>query len=107
MTPLFESMAAAIRAGDEALFKAQWHPEGYEKNLTGSSGLSGRDVFEQGSRKKWFLQPDLAKAVDGIVPCEVWAWEKAKGVDRIYIRVADGLILGGGESLDEVKALRR
>ena len=34
-------------------------------------------------------------------------WEKAKGVDRIYIRVADGLILGGGEDLDEVRALRR
>ena len=108
MTPpiaLFERMKTAIEAGDEALFKAQWHAEGFESNLTGSSGLAGRDVFEQGSRKKWILKPDLAKAVDGIVPCEIWAWEKAKAVDRVHILVVKDLVLGGGENLDEVRAL--
>ena len=111
---LFENMKKAIEAKDEALFKAQWHAQGFEKNLTGGSGLAGTEVFSQGARKKWYLKPDPAKAVAvaetaSIVPCEVWAWEKAKAVDQVHILVvkadAGWVVLGGGEKLDQVRAL--
>lgn len=112
---LFENMKKGIEGKDEALFKAQWHAEGYAKNLVGASGLEGADVFSQGSRKKWYLKPDLAKAVAlgegaaSIVPCDVWAWEKAKAVDQVHIlavKTEPGWrVLGGGEKAEEVRAL--
>lgn len=111
----FEAMERAIRDKDEAPFKARWHAQGYEKNLVGGSGLAGKEVFGQGSRKKWFLKPDLSKAKvfgDGaavIVPCEVWAWEKGKAVDKVdllLVQVKDAyVVLGGGEKRDEVEKL--
>ena len=111
----FEIMEKAIRDKDEATFKARWHSLGFEKNLVGGSGLAGKAVFEQGSRKKWFLKPDLSTAKilgDGaavIVPCEVWAWEKGKAVDKVdllLVQVKDAyVVLGGGEKRDEVESL--
>lgn len=111
----FEAMEKAIRAKDEAAFKARWRIEGFEKNLVGGSGIPGKEVFEQGSRKKWFLKPDLDKAKvleDGaaaIIPCDIWAWEKEKAVDRVdllLVREKDGyLALGGGEKREQVDAL--
>jgi hypothetical protein len=111
----FETLEKAIRDKDAAAFKARWHALGYEKNLVGGGGLAGKEVFDQGSRKKWFLKPDLAKAkvlADGaavIVPCEVWAWEKAKAVDKVdllLVRDKDAyVVLGGGEKRDQVEAL--
>ena len=118
-----DAMENAIRTSDETLFKAQWHVEGYAKNLVGSAGLSGEDVFKQGSPKKWFLKPDLTQAQvlgDGaavIVPCAVWAWEKDKSVDKVRIvlvktevKIVDKtktvyLVLGGGEKPAPVEAL--
>ncbi|MEZ0230764.1 MAG: hypothetical protein ACAI25_19245, partial [Planctomycetota bacterium] len=84
----FENMEKAIREGDEKLFKAQWHAEGYEKNLVGGSGVAGAGVFKQGSRKKWYPKPDHAAAKEisegvVIVPCEIWSWEKEKSVDKV------------------------
>ena len=111
---LFQNMQKAIEGKDEALFKAQWHAEGFEKNLVGGSGLAGTEVFSQGSRKKWYLKPDLAKAVAvaetaSIVPCEVWAWEKEKAVDKVHILAVKvdqaWVVLGGGEKPDQVRAL--
>ena len=112
---LFENMKKAIQAKDEALFKAQWHAEGYDKNLVGGSGLSGGDVFGQGSRKSWYLKPDLAKADalgDGaalIVPCVVTAFDTDKSLDRVGIVVvkaeAGWRILGGGEKREQTYAL--
>lgn len=111
----FEAMEKAIRDKEEAPFKARWHGQGFEKNLVGGSGLSGKEVFGQGSRKKWFLKPDLSKAKvlgDGaavIVPCEVWAWEKEKAVDKVdllLVQVKDAyVVLGGGEKRAEVENL--
>ena len=118
-----DAMEKGIREGDEKLFKEQFHAEGYAKNLAGGSGLAGENVYKQGTRKKWFLKPDLAKAQvlgDGaavIVPCEVWAWEKEKSVDQIELllvkaEVKDGektktvyVVLGGGEKRAQVEAL--
>lgn len=112
---VFETLKKAIEGRDEALFKARWRAEGFEKNLVGGSGLAGADVYAQGVRKKWYLKPDLAKAValgDGaasLVPCEVYAWEKAKAVDRVVVVVvktdAGWAALGGGEKETEVRAL--
>ena len=111
----FEAMEKAIKDKDEAGFKACWRPEGFEKNLVGGSGLPGKAVFEQGSRKKWFPKPDLEKAKvleDGaavIVPCEIWAWEKGRAVDKVdflIVREKEGYrALGGGEKRDQVDAL--
>ena len=112
---LFEELEKGIRENDPALFKSRWHAEGFEKNLCGGSGLAGKEVFAQGTRKKWFLKPDLANArpaAEGavvIVTCQVWAWEKGKAVDKVelvLIQEKDGyLVLGGGEKRDDVDAL--
>lgn len=111
----FDAMEKAIKDKDEAAFKARWTPEAFEKNFVGGSGLAGKAVFGQGSRKKWFLKPDLEKAKvleEGaavIVPCQVYAWEKEKAVDKVdmlLIKEKDGyLVLGGGEKRDQVDAL--
>ncbi len=112
---LFAALERGLREQDEAAFKACWTPEGYATNLVGGSGLEGREVYDQGTRKKWFLQPELAQITslsDGaalIVPCQVWAWEKAKAVDQVdllLVREADGYrVVGGGERRGEVEAL--
>ena len=114
---VFDALEKAIRGGDEAAFKARWHPEGFDANLVGRGGLAGREVFAQGARKKWFLKPDLARARalgDGaarIVPCDVWAWERGKAVDKVellLVRDKDAwLVLGGGEKAADVEALAR
>jgi len=111
----FEAMEKAIKDKDEAAFKARWHAAGFEKNLVGGSGLAGKEVFEQGSRKKWFMKPDLAQAKllgDGaavIVPCQIWAWEKGRAVDKIDLLVVKDkdsyVVLGGGEKRAQVDAL--
>lgn len=111
----FDAMEKAIKDKDEAAFKARWTPDGFEKNFVGGSGLAGKAVFGQGSRKKWFLKPDLGQAKvleEGaavIVPCQVWAWEKEKAVDKVdllLIREKDAyVVLGGGEKRDQVDAL--
>jgi hypothetical protein len=111
----FEAMEKAIRDKDEAGFKSRWHAQGFEKNLVGGSGLAGKEVFDQGSRKKWFMKPDLAQTKvlgDGaavIVPCEIWAWEKGRAVDKVdllLVKAKDAyVVLGGGEKRPEVEAL--
>jgi hypothetical protein len=111
----FDAMEKSIREMDETAFKSRWHAEGFEKNFVGGSGLAGKAVFGQGSRKKWFLKPDLTQAKilqEGaavIVPCLVWGWEKEKAVDKVnilLIKEKDGyLVLGGGEKREQVDAL--
>jgi len=112
---LFDAMEKGLLEKDEPAFRACWTPEGYATNLVGSSGLEGREVFDQGMSKKWFLKPDftqaeiLAEGAALIVPCQVWAWEKERAVDKVdllLVRHQDGLrVLGGGEKRAEVKAL--
>jgi hypothetical protein len=112
---VFDDLEKGLKSPDEALFKGRWHAEGYEKNLCGGSGLAGSAVFGQGSRKKWFLKPDFAQTVslgEGaalIVPCQVWAWEKEKAVDKVdmlLVKETDGWkLLGGGEKRVQVEAL--
>ena len=108
---VFADMENGIRKTDEDLFKKHWTAEGYNQNLVGKSGLSGARIYEQGSRKKWFLKPDYSKTVKQgnveIYQCEVYAWEKSKAVDEIFLAVStkDGKVLGGGEDLSEVKKL--
>jgi hypothetical protein len=111
----FEAMEKAIKDKDEAAFKACWQPEAYEKNLVGGSGLAGKAVFAQGTRKKWFPKPDLEKVKileDGaaaIIPCEIFAWEKDRAVDKVdflLVKGKDGYqALGGGEKREQVDAL--
>ena len=112
---IFDVLEKSLRTPDEAAFKAPWHPDAFEKNLVGGSGIPGKSVFGQGSRKKWFPKPDLSKAQavgDGsavIVPCEIWAWEKEKAVDKVdflLVKEKDGwVVLGGGEKRAQVEAL--
>lgn len=109
MKTIFADMENGIKNQDENMFKKHWHPDGYSENLVGGSGLAGNRVFEQGSRKKWFLKPNLEKTetVDKveIVETEIYAWERDKTVDEIHLAIAEGKILGGGEDLSEVKSL--
>ncbi len=72
-------------------------------------------MFAQGTRKKWFLKPDLENArvaAEGavvIVVCQVWAWEKGKAVDKVelvLVKDKDGIVvLGGGEKRADVDGL--
>jgi hypothetical protein len=111
----FDAMEKGLRGSDEALFKAQWHAEGYDKNLIGGSGNTGARVYKQGTRKKWFLKPDLpgttvlAKGEAVIVSCDIWSWEKDKAVDRVdalLVKVKGTYVmLGAGEKRAEVDAL--
>jgi hypothetical protein len=115
MAAPFAAMEKALRAPDETLFKAQWHPEGYVRNLVGGSGLAGENVFRQGSRKQWYPKPDFAKATvrpDGalaIVPCKITSWktnESVDAVDVVLVQVKGAyVVLGGGEKRSEVDAL--
>jgi hypothetical protein len=112
---VFDDLEKGIRDNDEPRFKGRWHAEGYEKNYCGGSGLSGKDVFGQGARKKWFLKPSLPQArgpEDGavvVVACEIWAWEKGKAVDKVeMVLVKDKeayIVLGGGEKRADVDGL--
>lgn len=110
---VFADLENGIRKTDEDLFKKHWTAEGYNQNLVGKSGLSGARIYEQGSRKKWFLKPDYSKTIKQgnveIFFCEVYAWEKSKAVDEMYLAIADTngnpKVLGGGEDLSEVRAL--
>lgn len=115
LSAVFDALEKSIKEKDEAAFKARWHAEGFEKNLVGGSGIPGKGVFSQGSRKKWFPKPDLSKTTvlqDGaavIIPCEIYAWEKDKAVDKVdflLVKDKDGyVVLGGGEKRDQVDAL--
>ncbi len=111
MNRVFVDMENGIRKNDEELFKKHWTPAGYNSNLVGKSGLQGYRVFEQGSSKKWFLKPDYSQTITQgkieIYQCEVYAWEKSRAVDEIFLAVSaeDEKVLGGGEDLDEVKKL--
>jgi hypothetical protein len=112
---LFDAIEKALRAADEPAFKAQWHPDGYDKNLVGGSGNTGASMFRQGSRKKWFPKPDLAKATTlasgdaVIVPCEIWSWDRNKAVDAVDALVVKVkgtyVMLGSGEKRAQVDAL--
>ncbi len=59
MKRTFDAMDKALAGSDADAFAALWHPEGFAANLVGSSGLSGRQVYGQGSRKGWFLKPHM------------------------------------------------
>jgi hypothetical protein len=117
MAALFATLEAALRAGDEAAFKAGWHPDGYTENLVGGSGVSGERVFKQGSHKQWYLKPNMSmlkspgRCGPWIVPADIWSWRDERAVDHVDVSLIwhDGawLILGAGEEPAEVEALAR
>jgi len=109
---IFDKMEQALKNGDESLFKAQWHPEGYRNNLVGGSGLAGENVFSQGNGE-WFLKPDMQAVTerDGvrIIRTDIWSFEEDRAYDEVYTAVVQQdekfLVLGAGEAIDEVEAL--
>jgi hypothetical protein len=109
MKTIFADMEKGIKNQDENLFKKHWLNEDYEENLVGGSGLAGHRVYEQGSRKKWFLRADFAGAETfgrvEIVPAAIYAWERDKTVDEIHLAIGDGKVIGGGEDINEVRSL--
>ncbi|MFZ5784814.1 MAG: hypothetical protein ACOY3Y_00095 [Acidobacteriota bacterium] len=117
MERLFQSLEKAIRDAQEPPFKKGWHPEGYAKNLVGGSGLPGAAVFKQGTRKQWYLKPDLkafkttGRGAPYLVPCDIWSWKQSKAVDHVWAAlIYQGrawVILGAGEKLEEVEALAK
>jgi hypothetical protein len=109
METIFADLENGIRDQNEDLFRKHWYGEGYDENLVGGSGLTGKRIYQQGTRKKWFLRANFDKAETlgkvEIVATDIYAWERDKTVDEIHLAVADGKILGGGEDLVEVKLL--
>lgn len=110
-----KAMEKALREKNEKLFAKQWLPLGYQKNLVGGSGLAGRKVYRQGSRKGWFLKPNwkqltsVDRAPPWIVPCDVWSWKKKRAVDKVWLvfgwQGKRSIVLGGGEKIEQVRAL--
>ena len=117
MKQIFADMEKALKAGDEDAFKKRWVPLAYEKNLVGSSGLSGKSTFEQGSRKGWFLKPDMqtlggvSRGEPWIVRCDIWSWKKNKAVDAVWVVFAThrkvSKLIGSGENKKQVEDLAR
>jgi len=117
MKRVFDKMQKALESKSEKLFKAQWHAVGYRENLVGGSGLAGYKVFKQGSRKGWYLKPDMSKlrSIPGqrgapwIIPSKIWSPKKKRAVDAIFAMLIyhkkKWVMLGGGEKLKEVEAL--
>ncbi len=116
MKRMYKKMKAAMGKKEEAAFKAQWHPRAYATNLVGGSGLPGKSVYRQGTRKGWYLKPQMAKlrglpmrrGGPWIVPTLIWSDKKGKAVDMVYVLIVykkKWMILGGGERLAEVEAL--
>lgn len=110
----FSRMKIALQTKNQELFTKQWHPIGYQTNLVGGSGVPGRGVYSQGSRKRWYLRPNFEKQISltnrvVIVPCDIWSWQKKRPVDRVHAVVvrqkARWLVLGAGERSKEVVAL--
>ena len=82
----------------------------------GGSGLPGKSVYRQGTRKGWYLKLQMAKlrglpmrrGGPWIVPTLIWSDKKGKAVDMVYVLIVykkKWMILGGGERLAEVEAL--
>lgn len=117
MGRMFTSLEKGIREAKEALFKKSWYPESYTKNLVGGSGLAGEQVYRQGTRKQWFLKPDLkqlkttGRGSPFLVPCDIWSWKQNKAVDHIWAALIwhgrAWVILGAGEKLAQVEELAR
>lgn len=113
----FAAMETALREPDEPAFRAQWHAEGYAKNLVGGSGNTGESMFRQGSRKRWYPKPDLSRATVqpggavAIVPCKIWSWKNNAAVDAVDVVLVQVngryVVLGAGEKRSEVDALAR
>lgn len=113
----FAKMKAALAKKDAKTFAKQWHPKGYAKNLVGGSGLAGRSVYRQGSRKGWYIKPDFSKlrGVPGrrggpwIVPCAIWSTKRKRAVDKVWALMVwvekRSVVLGAGEKLAQVEAL--
>lgn len=107
-------MATALKQKDETLFAAQWREDGYGRNLVGGSGVSGQELFNEGSRKGWFLKPDPAALRDAhgdsaLIPCQVCAFATNRVVDEVYTAVVrqddQWMALGVGEAREQVEAL--
>ena len=86
MKRMYKKMKAAMGKKEEAAFKAQWHPRAYATNLVGGSGLPGKSVYRQGTRKGWYLKLQMAKlrglpmrrGGPWIVPTLIWSDKKGK-----------------------------
>lgn len=111
---LFSQIERSIRDSDLNLFKKHWDKKGYSYNLVGNSGLAGGEVFRQGHKKGWYLEPvlnDIARFSDYLylVPCKVVTRSTGESVDFVYAAVAYSdsawMILGAGEKREEVEAL--
>ena len=117
---IFSAIKTALEKKKEDAFRHHWDPSGYKDNLVGGSGLSGQAVFQQGSRKGWFLKPELnsLRAIyrnpgsPMIVRCDIWSRAKRKKVDRVFAvlvqtreKHARRVLLGAGEKEKEVLAL--
>jgi hypothetical protein len=111
---VFDAIDKALAESDEAAFLALWHPAGYGTNLVGGSGMAGGRFFAQGSRKKWYLKPELPKATKfsddvRVFPCDIWSREKNRSVDHVHAvivrREGRWVIVGAGEKREQVDAL--
>lgn len=112
----FKRMKRAILQKNEKLFAKQWSLLGYNMNLVGGSGIPGKSVYKQATRKGWYMKPDFKKMIKvsnkaWIVTCNIWSWKRKKAVDQVHALVVQPknkwLLLGAGEKLKEVRSLSK
>ena len=109
---VFENMETALRTKDKVLFKEQWTNEGFAEAVVKNSGLSGQEVFEEGSSEGWYPKPDYSRnTVLGekmIIETKIWSIEQNRSVDEVHFLLEkEGdvwKVAGGGEDLSEVKS---
>lgn len=118
LSDLFDSLKQAIGNKSEAQFKSKWDAGGYRRNLVGGSGLSGKEVFEQATRKLWYLRPDMESLIQSttergkafIVRADVCLFKEDKIFDKLWTVVVETrkgkcVMLGAGKKIEAVKAL--
>ncbi|NNE68643.1 MAG: hypothetical protein HKN33_18915 [Pyrinomonadaceae bacterium] len=109
---IFDDMQKALKNGDEDLFKQHWTENGYRNALVKKSGMSGSELFQEGSGEGWYPRPDLSKnrhvGETLIVQAKIWSIEKNRSVDEVYFLLVkeNGTwkVAGGGEDIEEVLA---
>ena len=101
---LFAKMEHAVKTGNESLFKSQWFTEGYTSTIGDELDMPGQEVFQQATRKKWFIRPaveitlSMEKSNYLTLVCDIVSWEEQKVVDEVtfgFVKIRNNWIVVG------------
>ena len=83
---VFDTINQSFQDKDEDLFRAQWHPYGYEKTLGGGLMLPGSIIYDNGRSGNYEMRVliDEIQTYQGnyVVPVDVWQLAPEEGIYR-------------------------